>query len=142
MNAPKAEDHRGSVVSVRGSVVDIYFPSCLPAVHHALHAGNEHPVIIEVVAHQSADTVRGIALTPTQGLFRGAPALDTGQPLRVPVGRRLLGRTLLLAGPALSLPNMLVIRSILGTTKTLAFVSLVVVMATGCGLLYGMLVSA
>ena len=46
---------------------------------------------------------------------------------------------LLLAGPALSLPNMLVIRSILGTTKTLAFVSLVVVMATGCGLLYGML---
>jgi uncharacterized membrane protein YraQ (UPF0718 family) len=46
---------------------------------------------------------------------------------------------LLLAGPALSLPNMLVIRSILGTTKTLAFVSLVVIMATGCGMLYGML---
>jgi Predicted permeases len=49
---------------------------------------------------------------------------------------------LLLAGPALSLPNMLVIRSILGTTKTLAFVSLVIVMATGCGLLYGMLMAA
>jgi uncharacterized membrane protein YraQ (UPF0718 family) len=47
---------------------------------------------------------------------------------------------LLLAGPALSLPNMLVIRSILGTTKTLAFVSLVVIMATACGMLYGMLV--
>jgi uncharacterized membrane protein YraQ (UPF0718 family) len=46
---------------------------------------------------------------------------------------------LLLAGPALSLPNMLVIRSILGTTKTLVFVSLVVSMATGCGMLYGML---
>jgi uncharacterized membrane protein YraQ (UPF0718 family) len=46
---------------------------------------------------------------------------------------------LLLAGPALSLPNMLVIRSILGTTKTLVFVSLVVIMATGCGMLYGML---
>ncbi|QPK63214.1 permease [Methylomonas sp. LL1] len=45
---------------------------------------------------------------------------------------------LLLAGPALSLPNMLVIRSILGTTKTVAFVSLVIVMATGCGLLYGL----
>lgn len=49
---------------------------------------------------------------------------------------------LLLAGPALSLPNMLVIRSILGTTKTLAFVSLVIVMATGCGLLYGAVVAA
>ena len=44
---------------------------------------------------------------------------------------------LLLAGPALSLPNMLVIRSIMGTQKTLVFVSLVIVMATLSGLIYG-----
>ena len=44
---------------------------------------------------------------------------------------------LLLAGPALSLPNMLVIRSIMGTKKTLVFVGLVVVMATVSGMLYG-----
>src|SRR6056297_3411843 len=44
---------------------------------------------------------------------------------------------LLLAGPALSLPNMLVIRSVLGTKKTLVFVSLVVVMATFSGYVYG-----
>jgi len=44
---------------------------------------------------------------------------------------------LLLAGPALSLPNMLVIRSIMGTKKTVVFVSLVVVMATLSGMLYG-----
>ena len=44
---------------------------------------------------------------------------------------------LLLAGPALSLPNMLVIRSIMGTKKTLVFVALVVVMATVSGMLYG-----
>jgi uncharacterized protein len=44
---------------------------------------------------------------------------------------------LLLAGPALSLPNMLVIRSIMGTQKTMVFVSLVVVMATVSGVLYG-----
>lgn len=44
---------------------------------------------------------------------------------------------LLLAGPALSLPNMLVIRSVLGTKKTLVFVSLVVVMATISGFIYG-----
>jgi len=46
---------------------------------------------------------------------------------------------LLLAGPALSLPNMLVIRSVIGTQKTLVFVSLVVVMATVSGLIYGAL---
>ncbi len=44
---------------------------------------------------------------------------------------------LLLAGPALSLPNMLVIRSVLGTKKTAAFVTLVVVMATISGLIFG-----
>ncbi len=44
---------------------------------------------------------------------------------------------LLLAGPALSLPNMLVIRSIMGTKKTLIYISLVVVMATLCGTLFG-----
>ena len=45
---------------------------------------------------------------------------------------------LLLAGPAVSLPNMLLIRSILGTRKTLVFVGLVVGLSTLCGYLYGM----
>jgi hypothetical protein len=44
---------------------------------------------------------------------------------------------LLLAGPALSLPNMLVIRSVMGTKKTVVFVALVVVMATITGIIYG-----
>ncbi|MDF7807489.1 permease [Pontiellaceae bacterium B12219] len=48
---------------------------------------------------------------------------------------------LLLAGPALSLPNMLVIRSVLGTKKTVVFVSLVIVMATISGMLFGMFFS-
>ncbi|MEC9488276.1 MAG: permease [Halanaerobium sp.] len=63
----------------------------------------------------------------------------------VPILQGLLGLgmgkgpalALLLAGPALSLPNMLVIRSVLGTKKTLAFVGLVVAMATISGLVYG-----
>jgi uncharacterized membrane protein YraQ (UPF0718 family) len=46
---------------------------------------------------------------------------------------------LLLAGPALSLPNMLVIRTVMGTQKTIVFVSLVIVMATLSGLIYGSL---
>jgi len=46
---------------------------------------------------------------------------------------------LLLAGPALSLPNMLVIRSVMGTRKTVVFVTLVVLMATVTGIIYGAL---
>jgi hypothetical protein len=65
----------------------------------------------------------------------------------VPILQGLLGAgmgkgpalALLLAGPALSLPNMLVIRSIMGTRKTVAFVTIVVVMATVTGLIYGAL---
>jgi uncharacterized membrane protein YraQ (UPF0718 family) len=45
--------------------------------------------------------------------------------------------SLLLAGPALSLPSMLVIRSIMGTQKTIVFVSLVVAMAMICGMIFG-----
>ena len=48
---------------------------------------------------------------------------------------------LLLAGPALSLPNMLVIRSIMGTKKTLVYIALVVVMATVSGMIFGAIVS-
>jgi len=63
----------------------------------------------------------------------------------VPIVQGLIGSgmgkgpalALLLAGPALSLPNMLVIRSVLGTKKTVAFVALVIVMATLCGMLFG-----
>ncbi|HUX15551.1 MAG TPA: permease [Phycisphaerae bacterium] len=65
----------------------------------------------------------------------------------VPILQGLLGSgmgkgpalALLLAGPALSLPNMLVIRSILGTKKTLVYAALVVAMATASGLIYGAL---
>ena len=63
----------------------------------------------------------------------------------IPIIQALLGAgmgkgpalALLLAGPALSLPNMLVIRGILGTEKTLVYVALVVVMATISGLIFG-----
>ena len=44
---------------------------------------------------------------------------------------------LLLAGPSLSLPNMLVIRDVIGTQKTIVYVSLVVIMATVSGMIYG-----
>ncbi|MFO7974325.1 MAG: permease, partial [Candidatus Hydrogenedentota bacterium] len=66
----------------------------------------------------------------------------------VPILQGLLGSgmgkgpalALLLAGPALSLPNMLVIRSVLGTKKTIVFVVLVIIMATVSGMLFGVIV--
>ncbi|MBN1218318.1 MAG: F0F1 ATP synthase subunit beta [Anaerolineae bacterium] len=86
-------NNKGRVVSVRGSVIDIHFPRhMLPNFHNQLTVGDEASIIIEVVSHLDAQTVRGIALTPTQGLARGAMVTDTGHPLRVPVGQDVRGR--------------------------------------------------
>jgi F-type H+-transporting ATPase subunit beta len=80
------------VVSIRGSVVDAHFPQRLPPINHQLSAGPEGSIVIEVANHLNPEIVRGIALTPTHGLARGSPVLDLGHHLKVPVGKRLLGR--------------------------------------------------
>ncbi len=81
--------NRGEVVSVRGSIIDARFTEELPEIHNILKACG---ATIEVLIHLSPEMVRGIALTPTQGLVRGSPVVDTGRPLMVPVGEKLLGR--------------------------------------------------
>ena len=62
----------GLVASVRGSVADIRFDGHLPPIYSLLQA-KEEEVAIEVLAQLDARCVRGIALTPTQGLARGIP---------------------------------------------------------------------
>jgi F-type H+/Na+-transporting ATPase subunit beta len=88
--APSANNY-GHVRSVRGSVIECTFPR-LPDMLNELRAGVEDEIVIEVLSHLNADTIRGIALTPTKGLARGAEVRDTGHRLQVPVGPRLLGR--------------------------------------------------
>lgn len=82
----------GTVVSVHGSVVDVRFDALLPAIHTVLNAGAEGRIVIEVMVQRDAHHVRGVALTPTQGLARGMPVHDTGRPLLAPVGRAVLSR--------------------------------------------------
>ena len=84
--------NRGRVTAVRGSVVDLEFLRHLPALGHEVRTGRDEAVVVEVAAHLSPTTVRAIALTPTQGLARGDPAIDMGATLQTPVGERLLGR--------------------------------------------------
>lgn len=83
--------NEGKVLSVRSSVVDVHFPTA-PSIRNVLKAGDEGQVIIEVFTQLDNNTVRGVALTPTQGLARGSKVIDTGKPFEVPVGKELLGR--------------------------------------------------
>ncbi|MGD1073401.1 MAG: F0F1 ATP synthase subunit beta, partial [Bryobacteraceae bacterium] len=84
--------NQGAVVSVRGGVVDVQFERTLPPVYTVLRAGAKGKIVIEVLEQLNARRVRGIALTPTQGLARGMSVEDTGVALQVPVGKGIVSR--------------------------------------------------
>jgi F-type H+-transporting ATPase subunit beta len=91
----------GSIVSVRGGVVDVRFDRELPPIFSVLHAGAKGKIIVEVMAQLDATQVRGIALTPTEGLSRGMQVEDSGKPLEVPVGKEIMSRMFDVFGSAI-----------------------------------------
>jgi F-type H+/Na+-transporting ATPase subunit beta len=82
----------GKVISVRGSVVDVWFENNLPPVYALLHSGKDKKISIEVLAQLDSHSVRGIALNPTQGLARGMVVETNQTELTVPVGKEIMGR--------------------------------------------------
>jgi len=88
-------ERKGRVARVAGVVVDAEFPSGeLPAIHNALHIDRDDgpPLVVEVQEHINPLTVRGVAMSSTSGLRRGLSVVDSGAPIRVPVGPSTLGR--------------------------------------------------
>ena len=82
----------GKIISVRGSVVDVFFENDLPAIYTLLHTGKDKNVAVEVLTQLDDHRVRGIALNPTQGLARGMQVETTGKELTVPIGAAIMGR--------------------------------------------------
>jgi F0F1-type ATP synthase beta subunit len=89
METKTALSNIGVVASVRGSVVDLRFDKHLPAIYSVLRAGDKGRIVIEVLAQRDARCVRGIALTPTQGLEQLSP-----EDRKVVAGARRLERFL------------------------------------------------
>src|SRR5437867_12391684 len=90
----------GEIVSVVGPVVDLRFPpDHLPEILNALKIQGEGiDLTVEVSQMRGDDVVRCVAMSSTDGLVRGTKAVDTGGPIRVPVGRGTLGRVYDLLG--------------------------------------------
>lgn len=88
----------GKIIQVIGPVIDIEFPpEQLPAIYNAVRVEGENSgikikVVAEVMQHIGDNTVRAVAMSSTDGLVRGMDALDTGMPIKVPVGKGVLGR--------------------------------------------------
>jgi F-type H+-transporting ATPase subunit beta len=91
----------GAVVSIRGSVVDVKFEQRLPPIYSVLRTGADGKIVIEVMVQLDAQRVRGISLTPTEGLARGMAVEDTGAPLKVPVGKSIASRMFDVFGQAI-----------------------------------------
>ncbi len=84
----------GKVTQVIGTVVDVEFPpEDMPAIYNALETTiQDSRLVLEVEQHIGNNWVRCLALGPTEGLTRGVDAVDTGNPISVPVGDPTLGR--------------------------------------------------
>jgi F-type H+/Na+-transporting ATPase subunit beta len=95
----------GSIAQVIGPVVDVAFESAgLPEIGTALTISNpaidqrQDNLVVEVAQHLGEHVVRTIAMDTTDGLVRGMPVKNTGEPISVPVGRNVLGRILNVVG--------------------------------------------
>lgn len=90
----------GKIVQIIGAVVDIQFSKdCLPNLLNAIEVNNQgKKLVLEVAQHIGDDIVRCIAMSSTDGLVRGMEAIDTGSPIKVPVGKETLGRIFNLLG--------------------------------------------
>ena len=97
---------QGKITQIIGPVVDVEFPpGQLPKIRNALKVlktdggdGDRQEVVVEVAQHLGESSVRAVSMAPTEGLVRGLPVEDTGEPISVPVGREVLGRILNVIG--------------------------------------------
>jgi F-type H+-transporting ATPase subunit beta len=88
----------GTIVEIKGVVIDAVFPDTLPEILHAVEIqvpqgdGSTTTLVAEVQQHLGDDRVRAVAMDATDGLSRGVEVVDTGAPISVPVGDVTLGR--------------------------------------------------
>jgi F-type H+/Na+-transporting ATPase subunit beta len=94
-----ARNSIGKITQVIGPVVDVHFDGDLPAILNALHVDRSgNTLVLEVAQQLGENIVRTIAMDTTDGLVRGTQAVDTGEPIMMPVGPETLGRILNVIG--------------------------------------------
>ncbi|MDR1148032.1 MAG: F0F1 ATP synthase subunit beta [Spirochaetaceae bacterium] len=102
-------DNVGIITQIVGPVIDVRFKEGeVPAILNALEVNlqaesgitgqSDRKVVMEVLQHIGDNRVRCVAMSATEGLMRGLEALDTGSPIKVPVGEEVLGRMFSVTG--------------------------------------------
>ncbi len=99
-----ADNNKGTIIEIRGVVIDAHFPDELPSIYSAIEIprpGGGDPIIAEIQQLLGDGRVRAVAFDTTDGLARGTEVTDTGQPITVPVGEVTLGRIFNVLGDAI-----------------------------------------
>jgi len=92
-------ENKGKITQIISAVVDVEFENELPNIYNALKVKvNDRELVLEVEQHLGNNVVRTVAMDSTDGLQRGMDVIDTGAPIRVPVGKSVLGRILNVLG--------------------------------------------
>ena len=91
---------KGKVVSIVGVVADVYFVDHIPETYSAIEVTPEggNKVVLEVQSHLGGGVVRAVSMTSTEGMYSGMEAVDTKEPISVPVGDAVLGRVFNVTG--------------------------------------------
>jgi F-type H+-transporting ATPase subunit beta len=92
-------ENKGTITQIISAVVDVSFKDQLPSIYNALKVKvGDKELVLEVQQHLGNNVIRAVAMDSTDGLQRGMEVIDTGSPIKVPVGKAVLGRILNVLG--------------------------------------------
>ncbi len=94
INKNNMDNNKGKIKQIIGAVVDVEFQDELPELYNALeiNKNQKEKLVLEVEQHIGSNSVRTVAMGPTDGLKRNMEVINTGAPISVPVGEKTLGR--------------------------------------------------
>ena len=84
----------GTIVGIRGQVVEVSFQKNKPAIHHLLYLKNDPSVKFEILSSSGEETYYCLALGSLSSLFRGAEVVNTETSINIALGRQILGRVI------------------------------------------------
>ncbi len=87
-------ENKGRIISVKGHIIEVEFESNPPTIHDIIFLEKDPDVKMEVYDSSSSSTFYCVSLSSTKKLHRGASVINTGEPIKIPVGNELLGRVI------------------------------------------------
>ena len=87
-------ENKGKIISVKGHIIEVEFEELPPSIHNVVYLEKDPDVKMEVYDSTSSSTFYCISLSSTKKLYRGSIVINSGEPIKIPVGDEVLGRVI------------------------------------------------